>query len=52
MAAGLPQPFVAAKLGVSQQSVSRYENGKSFPRPEALFQLLRLYGCTLKAGRR
>ena len=39
----MPQDFVAATLGVSRQSVSKWENGSSDPNTSNLIALAKLY---------
>lgn len=43
---GLSQADLAKRLGVSQQSVSKWEEGKSAPRPGKLKNLIGLFGKT------
>jgi transcriptional regulator with XRE-family HTH domain len=40
---GLGQDDVARKLGVSQQTVSRWENGDATPRPSRVLELAELF---------
>lgn len=42
---GLKQKFVAKECGVSQQMLSEYENGKTFPRANILFNIAKVIGC-------
>jgi transcriptional regulator with XRE-family HTH domain len=42
---GLKQKFVAQACGVSQQMLSEYENGKTFPRANILFNIAKVIGC-------
>ena len=42
---GLTQTEVSKKLGVSNTTVSMWETGKSYPRPDTLMKLLSLYQC-------
>jgi transcriptional regulator with XRE-family HTH domain len=46
---GLDQAELAEQLGVTQQSVSRWEHGKALPRPQRVRQLAELLG--LDVGR-
>ena len=45
--AGIKQKEVAEKIGVDQSAVSMWERGKNKPRPQHLFRLAELYGCTV-----
>ena len=47
--AGLTQEDVASKLGVSRQTVGKWESGKAVPELEKLIALCALLGCTLDA---
>jgi putative transcriptional regulator len=42
---GLKQKFVAHKCEISQQMLSEYENGKTFPRAHILFKIASVIGC-------
>lgn len=42
---GLKQKFVAQACRVSQQMLSEYENGKTFPRANILFNIAKVIGC-------
>lgn len=42
---GLKSKFVADKMEVSQEQVSKWRNGKSYPRVDKLFKLAKLLGC-------
>ena len=46
---GLTQEAFAEQLGVSRQSVSKWESGASFPEMELLLRLCDLYGVNLDA---
>ena len=46
---GLTQEGLADALGVSRQSVSKWESDGSFPEMEKLVQLCDLFGCSLDA---
>ena len=43
---GLSQEMIAAKLGVSRQAVSKWENGTSDPNTSNLIALAKLYGIS------
>lgn len=45
--AGLTQEDVASKLGVSRQTVGKWETGRALPELEKLIALCDLFGCTL-----
>lgn len=45
---GLTKEEAAAELGVSRQSVSQWESGKTFPSTKRLVTLSRLYGVPLE----
>ena len=45
---GLTKEEAAAELGVSRQSVSQWESGKTFPSTKRLVALSRLYGVPLE----
>ena len=45
--AGLTQEDVASRLGVSRQTVGKWESGKAVPELEKLIALCDLLGCTL-----
>ena len=47
-AAGLSQTQAAARAGISDNSIYRYENCKNTPRPEILAKLARIYGRPLE----
>ena len=38
---------VSAMIGVSQSTISRYENAKIFPTVDRLYDLANLYGCSM-----
>ena len=42
----MTQEFVAERLGVSRQAVSKWENGSSEPSPSNLLALSKLYGIS------
>jgi putative transcriptional regulator len=42
---GLMQKFVAEQCNISQQMLSEYENGKTYPRANILFKLAEVIGC-------
>ena len=42
--AGLSQKEVAKSLGVSNKTVSSWENGKTFPKGDKILKLCDLYG--------
>ena len=44
---GLSQEELAARLGISRQSVSKWERGEASPDTENLIRLARLYGVSL-----
>ena len=44
----MTQEFVAEKLGVSRQAVSKWENGAADPSTANLFALAKLYGTTVE----
>lgn len=44
---GYKQEYFAMKIKVSQQAVSKWECGASFPSPDKIGELLRLIGCSL-----
>lgn len=46
-AAGLTQEDVASRLGVSRQTVGKWEAGRAIPELEKLVALCDLFGCTL-----
>lgn len=46
---GMTQEFVAERLGVSRQAVSKWENGTSDPSTSNLLALARLYGVSAEA---
>ena len=46
-ALGYTQCQVADSLNVDQTTVSKWENGESFPRVEKLFQIAALYDVSL-----
>ena len=46
-AAGLTQEEVASKLGVSRQTVGKWESGRAIPELEKLIALCDLLGCSL-----
>ncbi|WP_416149442.1 helix-turn-helix transcriptional regulator [Salipaludibacillus sp. HK11] len=41
---GLKNKFIAKQLGVSQEQVSKWRNGKAYPRVDKLFKLALLLG--------
>ena len=43
----MAQVELAARLGISQQSVAKWETGDSLPRADKLPELARLLGCTV-----
>ena len=45
-AAGLSQAQLSARVGVSQQAVGKWENGKSSPDPDTLTALAKLLGVS------
>lgn len=45
--AGLTQKEVSQAVGVTQGSVSQWENGASFPRADKLPLLATIFGCTI-----
>ena len=45
---GLSQEELAAKIGVSRQAVSKWENGTSDPSTSNLFALAKLYGISVE----
>lgn len=45
---GMTQEFVAERLGVSRQAVSKWENGTSDPSTSNLLALARLYGVSVE----
>lgn len=47
MSASLTQEDVAEKLGVSRQTISSWENGKSYPDVTSLFTLSDVYNVTV-----
>jgi len=44
----MTQEFVAEKLGVSRQAVSKWESGKSDPSTANLIALAKLYGISVE----
>ena len=44
---GYKQEYFAMKIKVSQQAVSKWECGASFPSPDKIEQLLKIIGCSL-----
>ena len=46
-AAGLSQEQLAAQLGVSHQSVSKWEGAQSIPDMEKILQMSRIFGVTI-----
>lgn len=44
-AKGLKQKFVAKECSISQQMLSEYENGKTYPRANILFKIAEAIGC-------
>ena len=44
--AGLTQKEAAAKIGISKQTLSAYENGKRFPEPEVIRRVEEVYGLS------
>jgi transcriptional regulator with XRE-family HTH domain len=49
-AQGLDTTEAAARLGISQASVSRIENGEQFPSPETMSKLFLSSGGEIKAA--
>ena len=47
MREGFKQEYLAMKLKVSQQAISKWECGASFPSLDKIEPLLRLVGCSL-----
>lgn len=45
--AQMSQESVAARIGITQQAVAKWEAGEALPRAERLTQLAKLYGCTV-----
>ena len=45
--AGMSQEELAHQLGVSRQSISKWEQGQAFPETEKLIQLSRMLGVTI-----
>lgn len=45
--AQMSQESVAARIGITQQAVAKWEAGEALPRAERLIQLAKLYGCTV-----
>lgn len=43
----MSQESVAARIGITQQAVAKWEAGEALPRAERLIQLAKLYGCTV-----
>lgn len=46
--AGYKQMTVAAELGLDRSTVAKWETGKASPRPNTLYKLAKLYGCTME----
>lgn len=46
-AIGMSQYVLAGKLNVTQGAVSSWENGRCFPTIDKLWQMARLFGCTV-----
>ena len=44
---GLTQEKLAEKMGVSRQTVSKWETGEAYPELDKLLELSRLFSCTL-----
>jgi putative transcriptional regulator len=44
---GYKRKFVAEKMGVSQNQLSNWVTGKSFPTVEKLFKLAKVLDCTV-----
>ncbi len=44
----MTQEFVAERIGVSRQAVSKWENGSSDPSTSNLFALAKLYGVSVE----
>lgn len=42
---GLKQKYVAKECSISQQMLSEYENGKTFPRAHILFDIAKILNC-------
>lgn len=49
MGSGMTQEQLAEKMGVSRQTVSKWESGASYPEMEKLIALCGLFDCTLDA---
>lgn len=49
MDSGMTQEQLAEKMGVSRQTVSKWESGASYPEMEKLIALCSLFDCTLDA---
>nr|DAU66714.1 MAG TPA: helix-turn-helix domain protein [Caudoviricetes sp.] len=43
----IPQSFLAQQLNVSQQAISMWEKGESFPRADKLLLLSKILDCTV-----
>lgn len=48
-ASNLTQVEAATAMNVTQGTISQWENGRSFPRPNRLPALARLYRCSIEA---
>lgn len=44
----LSQYQLAKKLNLSQQTIAKWENGKSFPRSEVLPKLAAIFNCKIE----
>lgn len=44
----LSQIEVAARLHIDRSTVAKWETGISFPRPKVLYELSKMYGCTME----
>lgn len=44
---GLTQPELAAKLGINQSNIVRYENGTKIPTLPVAIQIADIFGCSL-----
>lgn len=45
--AGMTQSDVARKLGITESSVCQWETGATHPSTKRLFEIAKLYGCTV-----
>ena len=46
---GMTQEKLAERMGVSRQTISRWETGEAYPELDKLLELSRLFSCTLDA---